>query len=242
MSIASYKTEVRLGGVPVAVVNAPTDSLSLDEGKIFRILDATRRLISSANAVVVKNAVDSSVIPSTDYVINYLAGVIYIPAGEGDGIKLDYYYIPTTFIGGTKEYSLELGGDLLDDTSFHVDGTTNNPGYRSRIVGLLDVTVSFSKFDDLTRTLQAKKLARTPVLISIRPGGAESKLVASGWFLTESDAKSGEVSAVEEEAFSYVLAGDAQETFSFYTDWTSEEAQDIEIEEVMQNYFNEVFI
>ncbi len=237
MSIASYKTEIRLGGVPVAVVNAPCDELSTTSGRLFRILDPTRRVMSSSAAVVVKNAVSSAVIAVGDYSINYMDGVVITNDEIGDGIKLDYSYIPLTFIGGSKEYSLELGGDLLDNSSFHEDEDTNNPGYRSRISGLNDVTASFSRFDDLTRVLEDKKLARTPVLISIRPGGAESKEVATGWFIGETVAKSGDVSAIEEDSFSYALAGDIQTCFSFSTNYTSEEAQDLDLEELVLDYF-----
>ena len=206
MSKAAYKTTIKSGGVSTAFVDEATSALG---GNTFQITDLARQVLDRNVAVVVYDDGDV-VIPSS---IDYLFGIITLAGAANGDITVDANYIPLGSVGGSMEYSLDIGGDILDDTDFDKAGSNN--GYRTKSYGLLDVAASISRYDDLAKTFKTHKQNRNEVFIEIKPGGGND--VARGWFVVETANSSGDIGSLETEDLQFNLSDTNGKSFSFRT-------------------------
>ena len=98
-------------------------------------------------------------IPSSDIsVIDYLFGRVTFATSKSGTITVDGKYIPLTLIAGAKSYNLN----------------------QSR-----DVSLTISKYDDLTGAFMDIIRNRKAVLVEIQPGGKRD--IARGWFVLDTD-------------------------------------------------------
>lgn len=229
MSVASYTTQLKAGGTATAFTEEPLIKYS---NLVYRVTNPVKRVLSPNHEIVIRDSVTNDIIIPDS--INYLDGVILLAQAVDNALEIDAYYIPLSFIGGAKEYSLEIGGDVLDNTSFH-SATEVCPGYRSRAYGLHDASLSFSRYNDLVTTLLESKLEKTPIFARVNPGGG--KTLISGWFIAETDTLSGDIGALEEEAFSLVLHGTLETALTYIYDYTTVEAQAAIEYDLIANYF-----
>lgn len=240
--VAGYKAQIRLGGTPTAFTNADAPVISNDGASVMvRISDALKRVLSANHSVVVKN---SSNVVIENSVVNYLEGIILLPGTLVDPeyfdteFTVDGYYIPLGYIGGSKDYSLEIGGDVLDDSAFH-DDTELSGGYRTKVYGIHDIKASIGRWSDYDNNLLLPaKLAQTPVFVSIIPGA--SKVSIKGWFQIETNSLLGDIGSLEEESVSLVLCdNNTKRNFSYCYDYTLEELRAMTFLEVEKNYIPE---
>jgi hypothetical protein len=170
-----------------------------------------------------------------EFLVNYLEGVIRILVAVGGDLTISGRYIPLLYIGGSKEYSVEIGGDVLDSTAFHSESTLSE-GYRTKVCGIHDISVSFSRWNDFSNALTNAKLARTPVFVRINPGASSTFI--TGWFQIESDSLSGDIGSLEDQALSLTLCGNNSLTyFSYSFNYTDEEAVLMDEEDLISNWF-----
>lgn len=218
MGQAAYKTLIGVLGEATAVANEPTTYIG---DCVFQITDSTRRKLDTNTNVVVKFAARAGGAKSTlnvnDYTVNYVAGTITIledsaHAANCAGLFLfvNAKYIPFTNVVGANQYSLELTGDVLEDTSF--DKTAMNGGFRTKRYGLLDVSASVTRFDDLQKGWKTKLTERSIVILTFLIGENET---AQGRFIIESISTSGEVAGLESEQITFQLDGNADNNFSW---------------------------
>lgn len=206
MSQAAYKTTIKLGGTVTAIVGEATTDLGSDQ---FQITDPIKQVLDPDTAVIVYD--DATPVVPAD--IDYLFGIVTLPATPSGTVTIDASYVPLGTMGGSFEYSLDIGGDILDDTNF-AETNTNN-GFRTKTYGLLDVSTSVSRYDDLAKTFKNHKRNREKVFIEIRPGGGND--IARGWFVIETDSSSGDIGSLEQEALQFNLSDNGGKSFSFRT-------------------------
>ena len=197
MGTAAFATQIFIVGAPVAFNAEPTTPL----GDLrYQITDETRRLIEPGEPIAAFDDVGNPLAISS---IDFANGVIMLNDDPGTAVEIDGSFVTRSLLGGSKSYSYELTGDLLETTSF--DQTSTNGGFRTRCYGLNDVTVSIDRYDDLGRLFTKSKLDRTIVFIEVRPGGSSGDAL-KGWFVVESDSLSGELSGLEEESINFMPA------------------------------------
>lgn len=209
-SIAAYTTTVKRGGTSTAMSD---EAMTNTTGNTYqlnntakRILDRTVTPTFKANGV----AVDPGDISSIDY----LFGKVTFVGAESTPITLDTgSYIPTIAIAGAHAHNLTMTADILDRTDF--DGAQSNGGFRQKLYGLRDVTVNVSRWAEADQTFFTALNAKTPVLIEIRPGGAND--FARGWFLISTENHSGDITALEASDPIFVLDGEAEGAFNWGT-------------------------
>ena len=206
MSQAAYKTIIKVGGNSTAFVDESTLALG---GNQFQVTDSTKRVFDRRASVTVYDN-GNEVTPVS---IDFLFGVIELSGAPGGDVTVDASYIPLGNIGGSMEYSLDIGGDILDDTNFNQAGS--NGGYRTKGYGLIDVSASVGRYDDLAKTFKNHKKNRSEVFIEIRPGGASD--VARGWFVLENANSSGDIGGLESESLQFNLSDLDGKSFSFRT-------------------------
>jgi hypothetical protein len=223
--IAAYKTKLSLGGEPTPFTNEPLQILGR---RIFRISDPLKRVLSANHPIVLIFEEDETIfVPIKE--INYLEGIIFTENEGWSDLRISAHYIPLQFIGGSKEYSLEMAGDILDNTAFN----SSNEGFRTKVNGLHDIKLTIGNFNDFSNVFINSKLDKSKVFISINPG--ESELFIKGWFEIETDSLSGDVGSLEEESLSLVLTGNnAKTNFSYSYNIIDD---NISFKELTENYF-----
>jgi len=186
-SSPAYTTKIYSHGSRVVVTGEATTELT---PTTYQITDVARRLIDPETVVTVGGSVVTAV--------DYFEGIITLAADPGGAVTVDYAYLGVAAIGGSNAYSIELAGDILDDTDFQ------NAGYRTRTQGLLDVTVTIDRYDDLNNKFRMHKAAAERVYIEIQAGAGT--LIFKGWYVIETTAGAGDLGALETEALSFNLA------------------------------------
>jgi hypothetical protein len=123
--------------------------------------------------------------------------------------------MPVTDIAGAKDYTLNIGSTILDVTDLAT--TNSNGGYRTKKYGLLDASVSLTRFDDISQTFYDVLANRETVVIEINPARGDQYI--RGWFKLESDGLSGDVNGLEEESLTFQLSAgnEVDKSFSIQT-------------------------
>ena len=139
--------------------------------------------------------------------IDYLYGRVTFTGSKTGPITVDGNYIPMSTIAGAKDGTLNRTSAIHDDTDI------SNVGYHTKIYGIHDVSLSLSRWDDLTHSFTDVINARTPIVIEIAPSSSKSY---RGWFVSESSGQNLDLNALIDESLSFQLDGDDEtgKTFS----------------------------
>lgn len=200
MGQAAYSANVRIGGVSTAFADETLSSNG--DFTTFTMDDPIKRALDDEAEITFFE--DENPIAESDILdVNSVTGTVTFASDKTGDITASGRFIPLqTFVLGVTQYSVELGGDILDST--HLAQTSTDGGYRGRTYGLRDVSVSLTRHDDLSGTFKDKWRASERVLLELTTAGG--KQVIRGWFVIEAPNSSGEVSGLEEEALSFQLA------------------------------------
>jgi hypothetical protein len=208
MGKPAYLALIKKSGTPTAMVG---EAMSLVSGKTYQITNSAKRVLSRTVSVIVLD--DGDPVDLADIVsVDLFRGRVTFDAGYAiiGAITISATYIPMAELTGAYSYELQIGGDVMDDTDF--ERSRNDGPFRTKIYGLIDVTVSLGRHSELDYLFQDAKMEREVVLIQINPGGiADSGYI--GWFVVESVGQSGDVGALEDESISFNLDGDANASF-----------------------------
>lgn len=207
MSTATgYLTTVRSSGTATSFT---TEAMSGSGVGPYEIDDTTKEIWDRDTTLTFYE--DGSPISASDVLsIDYLFGKVTFVTNKLLAITVSGKYMPMTNIAGANSYNLNLIDGVLDDTEFGITGA--NQGFRTRRYGLKDVSISISRFDDLTHAFFDIINNRTSVVIEIQPGG--QNVYTRGWFVLESIAPGGDVASLESEELTFQLDGNADSNFS----------------------------
>lgn len=209
MGSPGWKATVKRSGTSTTFTDEPA---SLVSGQTYQIDDETKQ-VWDRTAPIVVNDNGNEVDPEDIEHIDYLFGMVtfaddYTPTG---GITISGKYLPMQNVAGANSYTLNQTVDVLDDTDFDHAKTT---GYRSRMAGLHDVSVTVSRWDNLSKDFFTAATAGQAVVVEIVPGLGTRKFRA--FMLVETANRSGDVAALESEEVSLILDGDgAGKAFSW---------------------------
>jgi len=204
---AAYLAQVKRGGTSTAFAS---EAMSLVSGNTYQITDATKRIWD--RTVVPTFSEDSVPIPASDVVsIDYLFGKVTFATAKTGNIFADGKFIPTVVVAGAHAYGVNMSHNILDDTDF--DGAQTSNGFRSKIYGIGDVSISLGRWEVLDSTFFTAINARTPIVVDIRPGGVGD--YARGWFVVESEAHGGGIDDLESRDLTFQLDGDAKASFGW---------------------------
>lgn len=206
-----YKTVLKKSGSATTLTDEPTSQIG--STKTYQITDAAKRVLDPDTSVVVKDsngAVSASNIKSIDLLfgkVTFASG--FTPNGS---VKMSGKFLPMAVIAqNSGSASLEMTGADLDAT----DRATAqaNGGWMVHQVGLIDITASVERFDDLTADYHDILVAQNPVLLEF--SFASGALVCRGWFVMTADNASGEVSGQETESTEWALYGKTDINFGY---------------------------
>jgi len=200
LSLPAYRVTLKAPGTPTAsTANACAATTVNNQYQI----NSTAKRIWARN-VAPTNLLDSnsSAISSTDLTdVDYLFGKVTFASSHGSTVYVDVTHLPLSAVAGAQSLTLSGTRDLLDDTDF------TSTGFRSRTPGLMDISLTISRWDALDQEW-AKRLLSSEVnstslstgsnelVVEIRPESTGKYAV--GYFRLETEALSGDVGGLEQ--------------------------------------------
>lgn len=211
MGVAGYTTTLKRAGTPVAILNEQAQNISQPTAarNTYQIVDATRRVLDRTAAVIVDDG--GTPIPSSEYVIDYLFGIVGFTTSRSAGanIRVSASYLPLADIAGGTGHSIDLSGDIHDGTN--LPDAQANGGFRTKEYGLRDVSLTIDKLFENSRYFESVWRSREPIFIEVRPG----QNIIRGWFLPETISDTGGQDSLETENVSFQLDGSVESSFSW---------------------------
>lgn len=201
--VAGYGASIKKSGSTTVFVN---EDFTNTTGDTWQIDDTVKRVFDKDSLPGFYD--DNIAIPANEVQsIDYLYGRVTFTSTKVGPIVANGSYFPMLEIAGAKEISLNRTVAIHDDTS------TGNAGFHTKVYGLQDITMTLSRWDDLTKEFTNILKNRKEVIIEFAPTVDKSY---RGWFVIDSAGQSLDLNALIEESISFQLAGDdeAGKTFS----------------------------
>lgn len=196
---AGYIVSLKKTGTPTGMVAQATTNLS---GKIYRITDATKRILDTEAAITV---LDNAVNHTADVIrIDYLDGTVEFDAGYTvtGPVTITANYLPTSEIAGAKAFTLTQTADAIDNTD--IPTARANGGFATFEPGLKTASLEISGVYKESNAFVTALIARDPLVVEINPDN-NSKSVMRGIFKYSAQGQSGDVGALEEETITLQL-------------------------------------
>lgn len=199
----SYRTSIKKSGISTPMVDEP---MTNTVGNSYKIDDSLKEIW---NRDVFPTFEESAISISVSDIqsIDYLAGTVTFLTPKTGAITVSGEYYPMANVAGANAYTLDISAETQDSTEFSGDG------YREKQSGLLDVSLSVTAWEKSTTDFYSLINNRIPFVVEVTPGG--ESLLCRGWFICESNSKSGSVEALESNDVSFQLDGDWRSSFSF---------------------------
>ena len=222
MGIAGYNTVIRRTGDETVFTDETMSTVvgsTLPAGRHWVIADGTKDVFVRTATFAFGETTASTIADSDVTEINMLFGKV-IFATTHPTVVVTGQFFPMSNVGGANAYTLTQQNDVLDDTDF------TSTGFRSKILGLQTVELSITRWDSLelgfvhdligrttsTGSTLPERAARIPVVAEVQPGGG-SNPKARGYFVTEAENRTGDVSALESADVSLQLDGNPDASF-----------------------------
>lgn len=194
-----YQASLKKHGTSTVMSN---EAMSLVSGKRYRIDDPTKEIWDrSVVFTVLDGAAD---VTSEVESFNYLFGEVVFKATYTvvGAITISGSYFPTVQLTRVNSYTLTMTAEVIDTSDF--DTVQANGGFRTSDPGLRTVEISTTGIYDTTLDLGAELEGRDEIIIEINPDGSGDS-IARGFFRVTSEAKSGDVGALEEVTYTFPL-------------------------------------
>jgi len=211
-AIAGYLTTLKVTGT-TTTMSSEAMSTNSTVANTYKI-DAAAKAIwgrdlsftfYEATTTAGRVAVAASAISSIDY----LFGKVTFGSTRAEPVTVSGGYLPATNAAGANTYNMVQSGEMLDDTDF------TSTGWRSRVRGLKDVSLTVSRWDSIDLDYYNLIDSGAAVVMEVRPGGTGSSVAARGFYKIESDAHSGDVASLEASELSFMLDGSTADDFSW---------------------------
>ena len=228
MADAGYKTRLRRSGTPTAFANSLM-STATTVANTFEIASTVFAVWDrDAEVGFAGTSAGGSTISSTDIAtLEYAFGRVTFKSAHSS-VWATGTYLPLA--GGicANAYSLNLAGDVLDNTCFLDSSTDADYGYRTRQIGLRDVMATITRFGDFGSTEAGSSVHRffeawqnegttanpDVVVAEFNPGGSAT-VFARGFFRVASIDNSGDVGSLETAEVQLELDGSSRGSFGW---------------------------
>jgi len=206
-----FLTKVNLSGTATSMTSQAMSTHST-AANTYRINSTARRVWNrDASFTFYENSGTSSpdVIPTNQIAsVDYLFGTVTFNATQAEPISVSGQYLPLTSVPGGHAYNLNVTRESIDNTDY------SSSGWRSRIQSFTDVSLTISRWDNVDLNFYNKLVSGAPVVVEVRPGG-DTDIVYRGFFVVESENRSGDVAGLESGDISLQIDSTTAANFSF---------------------------
>jgi hypothetical protein len=204
---AAYPFKIKKAGTSTAFTG---EAMSGSAG-LYQIDDANKQVF---DRTVTPTFYDNGVsVPDYGIIsIDYLYGRIKFAQPIIGPVTVDGSYLPMADIAGAKECSINRTCAIYDDTDI------SNVGYHTKKYGIQDVSITASRFDDVSHDFTTIMENRSVVVIELAPDTNKSY---RGFFVISDSDASVDINALLEESLTFELDGDDEigKTFSRSDRW-----------------------
>jgi hypothetical protein len=181
MATPGKRAQIKImsAATPIGFIN---EAMTGDVTKtIYTINDQTKKYWSKSAPVLIEESSDGiNWLPTTgQYVIEYAGGKITftVPRAPGTLIRADGEYVTTTNWAEVTDYSMAIGNQLIDVTTF------DSNGFRNRLPNLVEATGTVTGFYAETNLYNDRVLAGESVVIELLPDRTLTNVFAFYAFL-----------------------------------------------------------
>jgi hypothetical protein len=167
---AAYNTTLKVGDTPTTLANAACTRITANT--VYRITDATKRVLDPATAVVVESdPLANGTWGAIAATVDYFTGTVTVADQGGTAlVRVSGKYIPLANVLYAKAASFTQAADSLDITDFE------SAGWREFLVGLQRGDLSFEVVAAAAENLGPGTLrdalgGRGEVFVEYQPGG-----------------------------------------------------------------------
>jgi hypothetical protein len=205
MAIVGYNASVSVTGTPTGMTSEAMTTNST-VANTYRITSGTKNIWDRTASITFRGS--GTTLAASLATVDYLFGKVVFSSTQAEPITVTGTYLPTAVAAGAHSFSLDLGRELLDNTDF------TSTGLRSRLGGLQDASFSVTRWDSVDVTYVGNINTGTPVVVEVKPAGTTVNM-ARGWFIAETDNRSGDVGGLETAETSFQLDATTGESFSW---------------------------
>jgi len=187
--LAGKKAKINIYGDSIAFVDESTSS---SDDIIYSIDDSNKNVWSKNGNIVVK---DGGVVVSGGYSLDRLSGKVIFDSADSRVITISGDYLSLGVLGCAYEYDYSIDGDNQESTCFDSE-------YIGREQGLLDLSVSISKFYDINHFLIDELVSDSDFVIELFSDGS-SDFDIRCWCKLSSNNPSASVDGLVEESIDF---------------------------------------
>jgi|TARA_R110000803_G_scaffold210841_1_gene284324 hypothetical protein len=210
MAIVGYNATLKVTGTPTGLSSEAMSTVSA-VANTYQVTDAAKRILDRAATLTFTEGSTAgrvSIAAAQITSIDYLFGRVTFSSTQAEPVRVVGNYLPAAVVAGAHAFSMDLSREVLDDTDF------TSTGWRSRKSGLMDAAISVTRWDSVDKVYLNLIQAGTPVVMEIKPLGTTAAMLR-GFFVPESENKSGDVGGLESAELSYLLDGSTLSAFSW---------------------------
>lgn len=217
MGLAGFLTKINITGTPTAMSSQAMSTHST-VANTYRINSTARRVWDrDAAFTFFKNsgttavaAIGSSLISNINYLFGKVTFTTAFNSTADEPVSVSGNYLPLQAIPGGHAYNLNINRENQDDTDYQTSG------WRSRVPTFVDVSLSVSRFDNVDLEIRDFLVSGGSFVVEVRPGGV-SDVVGRGFFIVESETRSGDVGGLESGDVQFQIDSTTEANFSFDT-------------------------
>ena len=200
MAVAGKTCLIKLSGEPVAFTSEATSSA---DDKVYTLASTSLAGLPWDRDATVAVRVDGT--PTTEAVVNRLAGTVEFSTADTRTVTVTGQYLPISTVGEAKEFTLSLTATNQEDPAFGDD-------YVTRVQTLKDVTGSLGAWyaDKALVNVVAATSVTNPVLLEYFVAST-SAYHARTWALFNNDEISASADGLVEESIDWEGTPDADE-------------------------------
>lgn len=187
--LAGKKAKINIYGSSVSFVD---ESTSTSDNIIYQIDDDDKSVWSKNGDIIVE---DGGVVVSSGYVLDRLSGKVIFDSADTRVITVSGDYLALGVLGCAYEYDYSIDGDNQESSCFDSE-------YISRTQGLIDLSVSISKFYDINHFFIDNLVSDSEFVIELFSDGS-SDFEIRCWCKLSSDNPSASVDGLVEESIDF---------------------------------------
>lgn len=202
MSTAGYQAKFKKSGTSTSFTD---EAMSVVTGNTYQI-DTDSKQVWNRLSTFTFYEDDVAILSSDISSIDYLFGKVTFETSKTGSITVDGGYLPMADIGGAYEATLNRTNQVNTCTDI------SNTGFEMKKTGIKDVTITVSRYDDLSSDFDTIITAGNPVVVEFTPVPTK---IYRGWFVLSGKDQSIDINSLIDGSLTFDLSGSDEEGKTF---------------------------
>jgi len=192
MAVVGYQANIKKSGTSTSFSG---EAMTVTTGNTFQIDDSAKQVFNFNSTFTFYE--DAVAISDSDIdSIDYMYGKVTFSTSKTGSITVDGAYYPMANIAGAYQATQNTTNQIINVTSFE------NQGFVEKLPNQKDITVTCTRFDDLSKDFQDILENGSSIVIEFIPSTGNGN---RGWYVLDSANQNLDMSNVVEESLSFQL-------------------------------------